>query len=164
MISQHRPDIIAAASTYRLDPLLVEAIVWQESSDRPDTLRYEPAFYTTYIRGNPKAKGYAFRNFAACSLGLMQILLETALEEGFTGAPEDLYQGPVGLDAGCKHFANLMTWAAGDHAQALGAYAAIVKGCDLKAVEAYNAGKGNYDSVLGQRYAAGVLHWKTLLT
>ena len=94
----------------------------------------------------------------------LKAMFETAAEEGFEDPPEHLFDPPRNLAAGARHLRNLLDWAGGDHAQALGAYSAVVKGADLKAVEAYNAGRGNYDSLMAQRYAAGVQRWKGMLT
>lgn len=164
MISRYRSIIGLAAAQHALDPQLVEAVVWQESGDDPFAFRLEPAFFKRYIRDNAEAKAKEFGPLAACSYGLMQIMLETAYEESWDGAPEDLFDPAHGLSAGCAHLARLLIWAEGDHAKALGAYNASQKAADVEALAAFNAGQGNWQSPAAQAYAASVLRWKERLT
>lgn len=110
------------APRYNLDPVLLAAQVLVESSGRPDAFRYEPAFYAHYIVGHGDAAAARFGPLAACSYGLLQILLETACELGFTGPPHDLFVPEVGLDWGAHHLKTLLDWAAGDVVRALCAY------------------------------------------
>ena len=129
------------AVAYGLPFDLLRAQVIQESGGDPNALRYEPAFFSRYIRNNPDAAAGRFVVFAACSLGLLQIMLETACEIGFSGQPWELFTPRVGLAWGAKHMASLVEWAGGDYKRALGAY---------------NAGKGRWDSQAGKTYAASV--------
>lgn len=147
MTSQYRPEIIAAAAAQNLDPLLVEAVVWQESSDKRFAFRYEPAFWERYLYGRAHAPGIEFGPLAACSYGLMQVLYTVAREDGFSGAPEELFDVIPALQVGCVHLRKMLDWAQGD---------------DAKALAAYNAGTGNWQA--GQDYAASVLAWKAKLT
>ncbi len=110
------------ASTYQLDPDLLEAQVIVESSGDPTAFRYEPAFFKHYIVGNGLAKGLHFGPLAACSFGLLQILLETALEDGFEGRPEDLFQPQIGLDCGARRLRKLRDLAGGNPHAMLAAY------------------------------------------
>jgi hypothetical protein len=118
-IAEH---VHATAVRHQLDPELLAAQVLVESSGRPDAFRYEPHFYAMYIRGNASAKATRFGPLAACSFGLLQIMLETACELGFGGQPCDLFDPAIGLEWGAQHFAALLAWAAGDYRRALAAY------------------------------------------
>lgn len=148
MISKYRPLIVLAAQQAGIDPELLEAIVWQESSDDPFAFRYEAAFFKQAIRDNPRAKAHEFGPLAACSYGLCQILYEVACEDGFDGPPEDLFDPAHNLTVGARHLKTLLDWAAGDESKACGAY---------------NAGRGGWASDAGRRYSAGVLRWKGML-
>jgi soluble lytic murein transglycosylase-like protein len=106
-----------------VDHLAAQVLV--ESSGDPNAFRYEHAFFVSYIKDNPAAKGYRFGPLAACSYGLLQILYETALEIGFIGRPEYLFDPEVGLTAGAKHMKKTWDWAGGtlaDYPRALSAY------------------------------------------
>lgn len=113
------------AVQYGLNPELVEAQVMIESGGDPDAFRYEPRFFLRYIKTNQKASAYNYRAIAACSFGLMQVMLETAMEMGFTGRPEELFDPKVNLELGVKKMAALWAWAGGrerDYPKALAAY------------------------------------------
>lgn len=129
------------ATLYGLPADLLRAQVEQESSGDPNALRYEPAFFDRYIRDNPEAAGARYVAFAACSIGLMQIMLETACEIGFSGQPWELFSPRVGLAWGAKRMQQLVAWADGDY---------------RKALAAYNGGQGGWNSKAGQAYAASV--------
>jgi hypothetical protein len=74
-----------------------------ESSADPSAFKYERDFFQRYIQPNPTAKGYRYGPLAASSYGLLQVMLETALELGFDGKPEDLFIPRVGLMWGAKY-------------------------------------------------------------
>ena len=111
-----------AAAKYALSPELLAAQVLVESSGDPNAFRYERAFFDTYIRDSVKAKAVRYGPLAACSYGLLQIMLETAVEFGFTGRPEDLFVPEIGLEYGAKYLSSLLLWAAGDYTRAWCAY------------------------------------------
>lgn len=111
---------IASAVNLSL-PLLI-AQIQVESSGDPFALRFEAAYFDRYIRHNPQALGFRYGALAACSFGLLQIMLETALEDGFTGRPEDLFVERVGLMWGAKHMRGCLDWAGGEYPKALAAY------------------------------------------
>jgi hypothetical protein len=96
-------DLIQTCSnTYGLPFQLLQAQVIRESSGHADAFRYEPAFYDHYLKGNSAAKSVAYGPLGACSYGLLQIMLETAMEIGFSDRPEALFRPSVGLAFGCK--------------------------------------------------------------
>jgi soluble lytic murein transglycosylase-like protein len=86
---------------YDIDPDLIEAIVMTESSGDPNATRYEPAFYERYIKplGLPEAEGKK----RATSYGLMQIMYQSAWEDGYRDSAERLLKIDVGLNWGVKH-------------------------------------------------------------
>jgi soluble lytic murein transglycosylase-like protein len=94
-----------AAAAQSLDPALVCAVVEQESSWNPWSMRYEPAFFAKYVASlytNNKvtaSEAYA-RGF---SWGLMQVMGQMAREAGFDGAfLSELCEPESGLALGCK--------------------------------------------------------------
>lgn len=109
------------AAALSLDPRLLEAVALVESGGRPDSLRFESAFYTTYVKGKD-VPGSQFGPLAACSLGAMQIMLATACEIGFLGNPWDLFDLKTGLTWGAKYLAQQLEWAQGDTDRTLSAY------------------------------------------
>ncbi len=122
VLTAHHDLIGRTATRYGIDPELLEAQVIVESSGDPNALRYEPAFFRTYVKGNPAAKAAHFGPLAACSYGLLQILLETAVDIGFPGQPWNLFDPAVGLEWGAKYFERLLVWAGGDYTRALCAF------------------------------------------
>ncbi len=137
----YRTEIALAASAHGLDPDLVAAVVEQESSGRFYAYRYEPAFWARYLQQHPDYR-HRIPEEVSASYGLMQTMFSTAREHGYDGEPWGLFDPRVSLDIGCRVLAKLMTWAAQNEAQALGAY---------------NAGRGNWNSTAGLAYAASVL-------
>ncbi len=107
MITAHDEEIKTAATFYGLPLDLLRAQVLHESAGMADAFRFEQGFYDRYIRKNASARGYRYGPLAACSYGLIQIVLETALEEGFDGQPWDLFIPRIGLAFGCKHMRTL---------------------------------------------------------
>jgi soluble lytic murein transglycosylase-like protein len=112
------------AATYQLDPTLLEGQVLTESDGDPNAFRFEKAFYERYILDKPLtiAKAGAYGPFAACSVGLMQIMVEVAYELGFDGRPEQLFTPRVNLAWGARKLRRLLDWADGDIVRALCAY------------------------------------------
>ncbi len=97
---------VETARVYGLDPALVCAVVEQESGWDPWAMRYEPAFYERYIQ--PKVLRCEIRVPAeahgrAISWGLMQVMGQTARENGFGGKFfSELCDPATGLDVGCR--------------------------------------------------------------
>ncbi len=103
-------DLIREVATFYALPLdLLTSQVIHESAAQADAFRWEHAYYDRYIRHNPKALGFKYGPLAACSFGLMQIVLETALELGFADDPWALFVPRVGLNWGAKKMQQL--WA-----------------------------------------------------
>ena len=114
-----------AAEQYALPQDLLTAQVEHESSGDPWAFRYERDFFGRYIRGNAQAAARAYGPIAACSLGLMQIMVEVAYEMGFDGRPEELFDPATNLDFGAKKMRALWDAAGGtdtDYGIALAAY------------------------------------------
>lgn len=142
-LTDYRPEIEYYARGEGLDPNLVEAVVVHESiGGRADAFRYEEQFYTAYIKGKKKYAGMVARRIAS-SYGLMQVMPTTAEMYGFSVAiPEMLFEPSLNLKYGCRHLKEMLDWAKGDVAKALGAY---------------NAGKPNALGERGRLYAGKVL-------
>ena len=98
-------DILAqqVSANLHLPQTLFRAQIQIESSDDPWAFRYEHNFFKQFVESNPNAKGFSYGPLAACSFGLLQVLLETALELGFDGPPQDLFVPRVGLTWGAKY-------------------------------------------------------------
>jgi hypothetical protein len=122
MNTAYAEEIGAAAARTSSRPEILAAQVLVESSGRADAFRFEPAFYARYVRGNANAKAARFGPLAACSFGLLQIMLETACELGFSGQPHELFEPTTSLDLGARLMAQLLAWAGGDYTRALAAY------------------------------------------
>lgn len=90
------------AGVYRLPETLLAAQISVESGGDPNAFRYEPAYFERYIL-EKAVKGSKYGPLAACSYGLLQILLETALEIGFDDKPERLFEPRIGLSWGAKY-------------------------------------------------------------
>lgn len=106
----YKKEISLAAERYKLDPILLAAIVSSESDFRPEVSRYEPKFQARYIDNHPS---YCFlpdytRALLATSFGLTQILGVTAVEGGLQVFDLDkLYEPEYNLEYGCRHLAKI---------------------------------------------------------
>lgn len=110
------------ADVYALPAPVLEAQILVESGGDANALRYEHDFFVRYIKDNPAAKGAVYGPLAACSYGLLQVMLETMLELGFPGRPEDLFTPRTNLVWAGKYLADLVRWAGGDLERALCAF------------------------------------------
>lgn len=137
----YRPIVETVCQSHELDPDLLHALILQESSGQADAFRYEPGVWRTLLRNNPRFM-YQEPRRVASSYGLCQILYCTATDYGFGGEPEYLFLPGVNCDLGALILRTLLTWAGGDR---------------LKALGAYNGGKGNWQLPGPQRYANSVL-------
>lgn len=90
------PVIVPAAALYNLDPLLLSAVIAQESSGNQWAVRFEWGFYNKYVKGKTRDNliGHVPRE-ACCSIqtekfdrahswGLCQVMGQVAREQGFT--------------------------------------------------------------------------------
>lgn len=105
-----------AALRYRLEPSVVGAVIFQESSGNIFAHRVEPTFYRKYLEHKktkeleghvpPEASLPTEKWGRSTSWGLMQILGETARGLNFKGPffPA-LCEPAVNLDLGCKYLA-----------------------------------------------------------
>lgn len=130
-----------AASNFGVDPFLVEAVIQQESGGKADAFRYEPGYYLRYVKNNPEFKGQNPRRVAS-SYGLMQIMYPTALELGFRGDPEELFEIGLNINLGTKLLKRLLD---------------RYKGDVEKALMAYNGGPGGVGKIQPLAYAKTVL-------
>lgn len=104
-----------------LDPVLVCAIIEQESGFDTWAIRYEPAFYEKYIAHLPGLSPTEMHG-RAFSWGLAQVMGETAREVGYKGPLAQLCSPETGIAVGCEVFNRKMAAARGNVAQALKYY------------------------------------------
>lgn len=115
--------VSSVAQKHHLREDYLRAQMMIESSGDPNAFRFEKGFYVRYVASAVNKPPWAkYGPLAACSYGLLQIMLVVAMENGFTGQPWDLFVPEVGLDWGALHFAELLRWSKGDYYQALAAY------------------------------------------
>jgi len=133
--TRYWPLIQEVAAKHGLDPLLVEAVVVQESSGNTDAFRFEPDFWNRYMKGKPEHIGKNPRRVSS-SYGLMQVMYQVALERGFSPSlpPETLFVPELGLEWGCRHLVYLKTWA-----ESLGV---SDEDALLATIASYNGGRG----------------------
>lgn len=98
------PAIQAAARAHGLDPLLVAAVVVQESAGNTDAFRHERLFWNRYLKRLPEWTQLNPRRVSS-SYGLMQVMFPVAQERGLAKdvPPERLFEPEVGLEFGCRH-------------------------------------------------------------
>ena len=111
-LTRYWSEIQAAARAHGLDPILVEAVVIQESAGNTDGFRFEPVFYNRLLKGKPEWVGQNPRRISS-SYGLMQCMYVVARERGYAASlpPEGLFVPEVGLEYGCRQLAFLLNWA-----------------------------------------------------
>lgn len=105
-LSPYQSIVTEYADQHSLDENLIRAVIWKESSGHPNAKRWEGEEY-----------GY--------SRGFMGVLYGTALQMGFTGEPDDLFDPDTNVDYGTAY----LRWQ-------LDRYGEDVR----KALSAYNAG------------------------
>jgi soluble lytic murein transglycosylase-like protein len=103
-----QPLAVALAQAASLDPALICAMCHHESSWDPTAVRFEPAFFEKYIKPmvNPQGliKGYPSTleaEYRSTSIGLMQIMGQTAREQGFEDDLGNLKVPEKGIEQGC---------------------------------------------------------------
>lgn len=147
-VQYYRPLITEAAKAQGLEPVVVEAVVAQESSYQANAYRFEPAFWARYLAYHDDYKDRLPARVSA-SYGLMQIMYPTARElDPRLEDPEVLFVPAVNLRLGCVLLAKLAAWAATERDEALHL---------RRVLGAYNGGRGNWHAIAPQRYAAEVI-------
>lgn len=127
------PLIEGPAKLYKLDPVLVAALICQESLGNPYAIRVERGFWRRYLDGimalvtRTKSvnddKWAQYPDLTACSYGLMQIMYVVALElEADFSFPTELCEPSWNLYLGCRHLANKIRVGGGDVDKGLLAY------------------------------------------
>jgi soluble lytic murein transglycosylase-like protein len=93
---------INKAKTFGIDPVLVCALIMNESSWNPFAMRFEPRYYqlhTIFLKLLTETEKVS----RACSWGLMQVLGQTAREYGFgRDYLSELCDPDIGTDFGCQ--------------------------------------------------------------
>lgn len=155
-------EIQDAALVEDLDPILVEAVVVQESTGNTDAFRFERDFWNRYLKMLPHYKDANPRRVSS-SYGLMQIMYQTAVEVGYPAnlPPEALFVPEVGLKWGCRKLRSLQDWANTG-------YPTVDPPKRLRAVLAsYNGGMGGNKptepKLRNDYYAASVLKYYSIL-
>jgi hypothetical protein len=106
------PIVKQKAEKYNLNPALVLAVIETESQGHKWASRYEPNFYKKYLAGKTLrqlpgkyptdvdvAEEYEAR---ASSLGVMQVMGQSAREVGYEGYFEAFLDPEVNIEYGCK--------------------------------------------------------------
>lgn len=143
--TRYQSEIHVAAAKWELDPILVEAVVVQESTGNTDAFRFEPVYWNRYLKGNPRYRGLNPRRVSS-SYGLMQVMysrvLEDKIAENDVWQPELLFIPENGLDVGCGFLAELLAWG-----ETLSAPQGVKEPelATLCALAAYNGGRGGND-------------------
>lgn len=105
-----------------LDPALVCAVCMRESGWQQYAVRYEPAFYERYISGMNGLTATEM-TMRATSFGLMQIMGQTAREQGFRGILLAALLDPENaVTQGCIKLQRELTKYRGDVTLALNGY------------------------------------------
>lgn len=116
-----QPELVALARAiaekHGLDPVLVCAVIEQESAWDTWAIRAEPAFDERYVK--PLHKTPTEEWGRSISWGLMQLMGEAARERGYTGPFAQLCDPATGLEWGCVHLKGKLAAAGGDVARAL---------------------------------------------
>lgn len=105
------------AQRYGLFEHIVKGIVEQESNWDPWAVRYEPEFEARYV--DWKILTPTERKLRSCSWGLMQVMGQTAYEDGYRGNLLLLIDPDLGLAWGCQVFAHKLQHAEGNYERAL---------------------------------------------
>jgi soluble lytic murein transglycosylase-like protein len=109
------------AQKHLLDTVLVCAVCEQESGWNPLAVRPEPAFKLKYI--DPMKLSPLQSWTRSMSWGLMQIMGQTAIEFGFTGAfLTELCLPEAGVEYGCRKLRRCLDLHNSDVLDALAAY------------------------------------------
>lgn len=116
---------------------------FRKITDAEAVSKFPPADFPT-LAGDPDQEFWAQQ----ASWGLMQVMGAVARERGFIGHYlTQLSEVRINLEIGCRHLAGLIAWAG---------RSVDGQGEIDKAVAAYNAGPGGFDSPAGQGYVRKV--------
>lgn len=94
---------------------------WESCGWQPWSIRYEPLFYARYIQPM-KLVDQTEARARAISWGLMQVMGETAREEGFSGHLASLCDPATGIHCGIVHLKRMLVRSAGNIPIALQLY------------------------------------------
>lgn len=98
---------------YAIERDLVLAVIWQESGGNPWAMRVERGFWSRYLPGitawvkrtpsKADDRWAQYPDVYSASYGLMQTLVQSAAESGFTYTfPTELCDPETNLDVGCR--------------------------------------------------------------
>jgi hypothetical protein len=93
---------------YGIPKLWLKAVAMTESSMLERSYRYEPGFWSAYLKDNPEWKDQDPAVVSA-SYGLMQLMWTTAWGLGFRGTQEDLWNPVYNIELGAKLIAARLT-------------------------------------------------------
>jgi hypothetical protein len=123
------PIILSCAEKHQLNPHLVLAVIETESRGHTWASRYEPGFYRRYLAGKSlkELPGKYPENVdtqeeyqaRSSSLGVMQVMGQTARELGYEGSFEDFLNPKINIEFGCRLLARNLKRAKGVVRQAL---------------------------------------------
>jgi soluble lytic murein transglycosylase-like protein len=113
MIQPDKDKVTLAEKAARLlngviEPDLILAVIYTESSGNPWAIRYEPAFYDRYVRDQVVLERLSptEARARAMSWGLMQVMGQVARERGFKGEfLSELLEPWTGIWWGARHLA-----------------------------------------------------------
>ena len=118
--------VIESAKKYDLSPHLIAAVIWQESRGNKFAYRYEDGFFLKYVAAKERTNLIGHvpaviptlpteKRGRSFSWGLMQIMGQTAREQGFVGDDlTELLEINTNIDFGAKHLAWCLKQSAGD--------------------------------------------------
>ena len=142
MLSKYRPLIERLAARHGLNPRLVEAFVFVESSDQAQAIRFEPHIYDLLATKFPHTSPTE-RMQQATSWGLMQMMGMVARERNYHGTCVALCVDPeLALTLGMKQLAHLKARTTSED--------------DM--IKAYNVGLGGIKKGRGAEYLAKIRH------
>lgn len=129
-MAQWVESIRIAAARNKVPPLLVAAVVATESSGAQYAQRVERGFASRYAAGiaalvkrtvfRADEKWAQYPDIFCSSIGLMQIMIPTAIEHGFVFTyPGELFEPSTNLDIGCRILARHLARTGGEWRTAL---------------------------------------------
>lgn len=114
-LSQYQDLIQQTAAQFSIDPILVMALIWQESAGETWAYRYEKSFYDRQMFHNPAFFAEKLNisqeteKISQCiSWGLLQIMGVVAREVGYDGKLAKLCVPERGLFWSCKKLKSLL--------------------------------------------------------